>query len=97
MTADKTLDISAINMIQDKSKIKVIALLIDRKLGRIANVAESSVSDSTSDALPRISLTWGQRRMAKAYLADGRLTTRTSGGLIIEQQEDGTVRKYLTK
>lgn len=97
MTADKTLDISAINMIQDKSKIKVIALLIDRKLGRIANVAESSVSDSTSDALPRISLTWGQRRMAKAYQADGRLTTRTSGGLIIEQQEDGTVRKYLTK
>ena len=97
MTVEKTLDISAINMLQDKGRLKVITLLIDRKLGRIANVAESRVAAPTSDALPRTSLTQGQRRVVRAYQADGLRITRISGGLVVEQLEDGTVRKYVTK
>ena len=97
--ADKALpfaysaNISANKLIQDKSKLSVVALLIDRNNGMIINAAQTTIADATGiKALETSNATETVR-----YTLDGRQISAPQHGLNIVKMSDGSVRKVMVK
>jgi thiol-disulfide isomerase/thioredoxin len=88
-------DISSNRLIQDKTKLKAIALLIDQVSGTIINAAQADIQDYST----------GIETIAQAedsstttyYTLDGRRIASPQKGLIIEKNADGKSRKILVK
>ncbi len=86
--------ISNNTLIQDKSKLKAVALLIDRNSGAIINAAQCDIKDVTtgiqgvaeSDQTPMVS-----------YSLDGRQLSAPQKGLNIVKTADGRTVKVLVK
>lgn len=86
-------DISSKTIIQDKSKLSVVALLIDRNSGLIINAAETNIANATG--INSVSFT--NATEAARYTLDGRQITAPQHGLNIIKMSDGSVRKVMVK
>lgn len=84
------------SLIQDKSKLKVIAMLIDRSTGRIANAAQTTINDFDPSAINAVS-TASDVREAGRYSLDGRQMTAPQRGLNIVRMSDGSIKKVIVK
>ena len=93
-----TASIASKSLIQDKTKLKAAALLIDRTSGTIVNAAQCAISD---DATGIQSVRNGEGSMADVpagrYTIDGRKLSTVQKGINIVRMNDGTVRKVLVK
>ena len=82
------------SLIQDKTKLKAIALLIDRITGTIVNAAQTYIED---DATSISSVPTEADVPAARYAIDGRMLSTPQKGINIIRMTDGTVKKVLTK
>lgn len=88
-------DITSKSVIQDKSKLKVAALLIDQSTGGIVNAAQVTIQDFNAAAINGIHNTTATE--AVRYTLDGRQVSAPQRGLNIIRLGDGTVRKVMVK
>jgi hypothetical protein len=88
-------DISSKSIIQDKSKLKVAALLIDQSTGNIVNAAQVAIQDYDPTAIKDLHST--NATEAARYTLDGRQVSASQRGLNIIRLSDGTVRKVIVK
>jgi thiol-disulfide isomerase/thioredoxin len=84
------------SLIQDKSKLKVIAMLIDRSTGRIANAAQTAINDYDASAIHAVSTTSEIREAGRCTL-DGQRISTPQHGINIIRMNDGTVKKVIVK
>ena len=90
----KTYSISGNSLIQDKSKLTAVALLIDRLDGTIVNAAQSPIVEKgTAINAPEASTQVPEAH----YTIDGRQLQHPSRGLNIIRMTDGTVKKVMVK
>lgn len=92
---EKTLDISAISLIQDKKKIKAIALLIDRTMGRVVDAAESIISGSVVNSISRRNTE--SYKPTQTFTLNGRPASSDSHGLLIQRFGSKNIRKCIHK
>ena len=86
-------NISNKKLIQDKSKLKVIAMLIDRTTGYIINAAQTTIGDAS--AIHHESAE--EATVTSRYTIDGRAIKNPQKGLNIIRMSDGTTKKVLVK
>jgi len=87
-------NISSNTLIQDKSKLKAIALLIDRTSGTIVNAAQTNIEDDPTSISSMMS---DSNQPAAFYSVDGRKFQTSQKGLNIIRMDNGTTRKVLVK
>jgi len=87
-------DITSKGLIQDKSKLSVVALLIDKTNGAVINAAKTSI---TSDPSGISGVHNATATEAARYTLDGRQVSAPQRGLNIIRLSDGTVRKVIVK
>lgn len=86
--------ISSNSLIQDKRKLKAIAILIDRSTGKIVNAAQSEIADFATAVN---SVTSNSDIPEACYSLDGRKLPHSQKGINIIRMTDGTVKKVLVK
>lgn len=86
-------DISGNSLIQDKSKLKAIALLIDGISGAIVNAAQTTIQDYSTG----VDASTSAPHAVAYYTIDGRQVDAMQKGLNIVKMSDGTSRKILGK
>lgn len=89
-----TADISSNPIIQDKTKLKAIALLIDRVSNTIINAAQCPISDS-STGISNVSDHAGA--VVARYTVDGRQLSTPQKGLNIVKMANGKAMKVIVK
>ncbi len=87
--------ISGKSLIQDKTKLKAVVLLIDRATGTIVNAAQSAIADFGT----AVSTVQGAEKDAQrdVYDLSGRKLSVSQKGINIIRMNDGTVKKVLMK
>ena len=87
--------ISGKSLIQDKTKLKAVVLLIDRATGTIVNAAQSAIADFGT----AVSTVQGAEKNAQrdVYDLSGRKLSISQKGINIIRMNDGTVKKVLMK
>lgn len=86
--------ISGNSLVQDKTKLKAVALLIDRTNGTIVNAAQTAIADYGTG----IGSVSSETSMPEArYSIDGRKLQTMQRGLNIIRMNDGSIRKVLVK
>ena len=87
--------ISGKSLIQDKTKLKAVVLLIDRATGMIVNAAQSAIADFGT----AVSTVQGAEKNAQrdVYDLSGRKLSVSQKGINIIRMNDGTVKKVLMK
>lgn len=86
--------ISGNSLVQDKTKLKAVALLIDRTNGTIVNAAQTAIEDYGTG----ISTVSSKEDTPEArYSLDGRKLQTPQKGINIIRMSDGTTRKVLIK
>lgn len=86
-------NISNKKIIQDKSKLKVCVLLINKTTGRIENAAKCTISEPNTTAISSLSQGEGQVVETARYTLDGRRITTPQKGVNIVKYSDGRVSK----
>ena len=86
--------ISGNTLIQDKEKLKAVAILVDRSTGKIVNAAQSAIADF---ATAINSVTSNSDTSTDYYSIDGRKLPNSQKGINIIRMTDGSVRKILVK
>ena len=86
--------ISGNSLIQDKTKLRAVALLIDRSTGNVENAAQSEIEDF---ATAISSASSNSEMPAAIYSLDGRNLPAVQKGINIIRMTDGTVKKVLVK
>ena len=86
--------ISGNTLIQDKTKLKAIALLVDRTNGVVVNAAQSAISFPT--AIDEVQGSASDARN-EVFDLDGRRLSTAERGVNLVRMSDGTVRKVLVK
>ena len=86
-------NISNKKIIQDKSKLKVCVLLINKTTGRIENAAKCTISEPNTTAISSLSQREGQVVETARYTLDGRRITTPQKGVNIVKYSDGRVSK----
>jgi len=98
-THNYTISVGLNNLIQDKSRLRVVAFIIDRKSGRVVNAAVADVHSETDgiEAVPADVA--GHEGQARIYDLQGRpvVGRQSSGALRIVRQADGRVVKTLAR
>ncbi len=89
------LNIASKSVIQDKTKLKVAVLLIDRSTGGIVNASETTIGEGEPTAVESI----GAKavRELERYTLDGRKIGGPQTGVNIVKMSDGSIRKVLVK
>ena len=90
-----TASISGKSLIQDKTKLTAVVLLIDRTNGTIVNAAKSAIADFGT-AIGQVHDA-GQGAPSDVYDLSGRKLTISRKGINIIRTNDGTVKKVLVK
>lgn len=85
---------TSLSLIQDKTRLKAIALLIDRTNGTIVSAAQTTIAE---DATGIGSVSSTDEVPAAYYSIDGRKLTNAEKGINIIRMTDGTVKKVLVK
>jgi len=89
-----TIPTNSLSLIQDKTKLNAIALLIDRTNGTIVNAAQTIIEDDPTG----IGTVSSQDEVPSAfYSIDGRKLSNAEKGINIIRMTDGTVKKVLVK
>jgi len=88
-------DITSKSVIQDKSKLSVVALLIDKSDGSIINAAKTTIGASTG--IKGVQTVTGSTAAATYYTLDGKQYSAPQKGLNIVKMADGSVRKVVMK
>ena len=83
------------SVIQDKSKLKIAVLLIDRSTGCIVNGAMTDIAEPDPAAISDVRST--NTKEAVRYTLDGRQVSTSQRGLNIVKMSDGSVRKVVAK
>lgn len=89
-----TADITSKSVIQDKSKLHVVALLIDKSNGSIINAAQSDITEAATGIR---SIASQQAVPAEYYTLDGRQLSAPQPGLNVVRMSDGTSRKVVIR
>lgn len=82
-------------VVQDKNKLSVVVLLLDKATGRILNANKVQAGSSTVNDIKTIATTASKRVVSVAYYdLSGRRTVMPQGGIYIKAEtlQDGTVR-----
>ena len=82
------------NLVQDKTQLKAIALLLDRSTGTIVNAAQSVISEKGT-AISSVSSDAAEQ--SAVYSVDGRKLSSSRSGINIVRSADGSVRKVLVR
>ena len=85
------------SLIQDKKKLKAIALLIDRDKGNIVNAAQSEVAHVPTGISAVQANGDSQAKVVGYYSIDGKKLTTPQRGINIVRMSDGTTHKVLVK
>lgn len=85
---------SKFNLLQDKSKLKVVAMLIDTETGKIVNAAERAVGTFGTGIGVVNPLEKNVKEVAR-YSVDGTKLNAPVKGINIVKMSDGTTRKVL--
>ena len=86
--------ISSNSLIQDKRKLKAIAILVDRSTGKVVNAAQSEIADFATAVN---SVTSNSNIPEDCYSLDGRKLPNSQKGINIIRMTDGTIKKVLVK
>ena len=89
------IDISTNRLIQDKDKLHLVAMLIDRATERIVNAAVTAVGGSSTDGVE--SPVVESEGTETHYSLDGRVIGADAAGIHIVRKADGTTRKVLVR
>lgn len=83
-------------IIQDKSKLRVVAVLVDASTGEVLNSNKTAVADGGSVGIGEAVRQAGRVKSVAYYDASGRRVSSPSGGLYIKSvtYADGTVKTY---
>ena len=81
-------------LIQDKTQLKAVALLIDRSTGKIVNAAQSDIKEKGTGIGSASS---DSSTPAAYYSIDGRKLPTPEKGINIIRMSDGSVKKVLVK
>ena len=88
-----TISIASNGLVQDKDKLRVVALLLNTESGKIVNASECSLSSITD--IVRFQSENNDERQESIYSLNGRQVTRLQRGLNIVRRSDGTVVKVI--
>ena len=88
-------NVSTNNLIQNKSNLKVIVMLIDRSTGNIVNAAQTTIDDYNTTAMGGVIS--DNIHEAERFTLDGQKASVPQRGINIIRMSDGTVRKVLVK
>ena len=88
-------NISTNTLIQDKSKLKAIALLIDNTTGAVVNAAQSDIADFAT-AISDIE-SFAPKAQTEVFDLSGRKLQSTQSGINIIRTSGGSVKKVLVK
>ena len=91
-----TADISTNSVIQDKSKLTVAALLIDRSTGAIVNASQTAIQDYDPAAIHTVGANAGATIVSR-YTLDGRQLSEPQKGVNIVKYSDGRTVKVMVK
>lgn len=91
-----TISIASNSLVQDKSKLHVVAFLIDQESGKVVNAASTDIADDSSTGITNTTNTTDIKEVSR-YSVDGRLLNRPQSGLNIVRYSDGTVKKVIVK
>ena len=83
------------NLLQDKSKLKVVALLFNTKTGEIVNAAQSEIAPYGSTGIEKVSNSADNVKEVARYSIDGTQLNAPAKGINIVKMSDGTTRKVL--
>ncbi len=87
-------DITSKSLIQDKSKLKAVALLLDAETGRVVNAAQANIQDYAAGIMD---IENAAAAITGYYTLDGKLLTAPAKGVNIVKYSDGSTRKILMK
>ena len=87
-------NISGNSLIQDKTKLRAVAILIDRSTGKVENAAQSEIEDF---ATAISSTSSNSETPAAIYSLDGRNMSSVQKDINIIRMTDGSVKKVLVK
>lgn len=83
-------------LIQDKSKLKVVAMLINTETGEIVNADEKEIAAYTT-GIENITTEEENATEVARYSLDGTLLAAPTKGVNIVKMSDGTTRKVIVK
>lgn len=89
-------DITSKSVIQDKSKLSVVALLIDKSTGNIINASKTAIEDYNPSAITIVGAN-ADATVVSRYALDGRQLSAVQKGLNIVKLSDGRTVKVLVK
>lgn len=91
-------DISSNSLIQDKTRLSVVALLIDRNTGRIVNAAKTKVKQETADHIDiHLENDVDGSDVENVYNVNGQRINGIQKGLNIVKSAGGSVRKVMAR
>ncbi len=88
------MDVSQNTPLQDKSRLSVVALLLNTQSGVIENAAKVEVQSAGTTGITSVPT---DRGTAAYYTIDGRPLSHPQRGLNIVRRTDGTVQKIIVK
>ena len=97
LTYNATLDISANTLIQNKEKLHLTALLINRNNYSIVNAAQVSLGDGGSSAIEGVTDDANGAAEVARYNVNGVRLDKAQKGLNIVKYSDGTTKKVIVK
>ncbi len=96
-THEYTIDISENKLVQDKRKLKIVAMLINTKTGEIVNADEKALVYDGPTGIEGVAETGNSVMEAARYTIDGRRADGKTHGLTIIKMSDGSVKKVMMK
>lgn len=90
-----TVDISRNTIIQDKSKLKVITLLLNAETGEYINGAQTTIKAYDPNSIDEVETSTPE--IIERYRLDGQRINAPERGINIIRMSDGTVRKVVIK
>lgn len=84
-------------LIQDKSKLKVVAMLINTETGEIVNADESEIAAYDPTGIENVTATGEEAVEVARYALDGTQLSAPAKGINIIKMSDGTTKKVIVK
>ena len=84
-------------LIQDKSKLKVVAMLINTETGEIVNADEKEIAAYDPTGIENVTATGEEAVEVARYALDGTQLSVPTKGVNIVKMSDGTTKKVIVK
>lgn len=84
-------------LVQDKSKLKVVAMLINTQTGEIINADEKEIAPYGSSGISGATTEAADATEIARYSIDGTMLSAPAKGINIIKMSDGTTRKVIVK